>query len=140
MVVGVFCEQMVAVFGTPAAVQTDNGTEFEGEFAAYYTAVGIQCKHSCPYTSHSQGVVERLHHIVESMLWRCLVTGDFSTLPCLLVDIPLAINATYGRSIGCPPYLVMFDTPAPTSPALAALPDPTRGLHGSIGQLTETEI
>ena len=67
-VVSVFCEWVVVVFGTPAAVQTDNGAEFKGEFAAYSTAVGIRCKHSCPYTSHSQGVVERLHCTVESML------------------------------------------------------------------------
>ena len=53
------------------------------------------------------------------------MTGDISTLPRLTADIQLAINVTYARSIGCPPYLVMFGTPAPTAPVLAALPDPT---------------
>ena len=124
-VANVFRKWVVAVFGTPAAVRTDNGAEFKGEFAAYCAAAGIRCKRSCPYTSHSQGVVERLHRTVESMLRQCLVTGDISTLPRLTADIQLAINVTYARSIGCPPYLVMFGTPAPTAPALAALPDPT---------------
>ena len=68
-VANVFREQVVAVFGTPAAVWMDNGAKFKGEFAAYCTAAGIRCKRSCPYTSHSQGVVERLHRTVESMLW-----------------------------------------------------------------------
>ena len=70
-------------------------------------------------------MVERLHCTVESMLRQCLVTGDISTLPRLTADIQLAINVTYARSIGCPPYLVMFGMPAPTTPVLAALPDPT---------------
>ena len=67
-VASMFCEWVVAVFGTPAAVWTDNGAEVKGEFAAYCAVVGIRCKRSCPYTSHSQGVVECLHRTVKSMI------------------------------------------------------------------------
>lgn len=40
----------------------------------------------------------------------------------LIPDIQLAINTTYARSIGCPPYLVMFGT---TPPSPKHVPDPT---------------
>jgi hypothetical protein len=47
-----------------------------------------------------------------------------ATWPDLLQDIQLAINTTHSKSIGCPPYLVMFGTTPPT-PHLGSLPDPS---------------
>lgn len=109
---------MVAVFGTPQAVRHDNGTEFRGAFTTYCTSLGIKQQRSSPYTSHSNGQVERLHRTIEDLLRRCLITLDARHLPRLVLDVQLAINTTYARSIGCPPYLVMFGAPAPDLPAL----------------------
>lgn len=33
----------------------------------------------------------------------------------LLPDVQLAINTTYAKSIGCPPYMVMFGSTPPTA-------------------------
>ena len=115
----------MAVFGTPQAVRHDNGTEFRGAFAAYCTAVGIWQQRTSPYTSHANGQAERLHRTVEDLLRRCLVTLEGKHLPRLVADIQLAVNTTYARSIGCPPFLVMFGTTPPDAPALQTLPDPT---------------
>ncbi len=54
---------------------------------------------------------------------RCLITLPPSTWPTLLPEVQLALNTTYARSIGCPPYLVMFGSTPPNSPYVD-LPDP----------------
>ena len=47
--------RLVAVFGKPAAIRCDNGSEFKGDFAIYCQARGIQRIHTSPYASHSNG-------------------------------------------------------------------------------------
>ncbi len=116
--------QLVTVFGQPAAIRCDNGSEFKGDFAAYCEGRGIKRITTSPYTSHSNGQVERMHHVVQQLLRRCLVTLPPATWIDLLPDVQLAINTTHSKSIGCPPYLVMFGTTPPT-PAYGSLPDPT---------------
>ena len=113
---------LFATFGTPAHVRTDNGKEFAGATAALFAAHKVRHHHTSPYTSHSNGQVERLHRTVESLLRRCLVSAPHTTWEQLVPDVQLAINTTYARSIGCPPYLVMFGT---TPPNQNALPDPS---------------
>ena len=54
-------EKVFQAFGVPARVRTDNGTEFKGEFSGLCEALGVKQVRSSPYTSHSNGQVERLH-------------------------------------------------------------------------------
>ena len=70
---------LFATFGTPAHVRTDNGKEFAGATAALFAAHNVRHHHTSPYTSHSNGQVERLHRTVESLLRRCLVSAPHST-------------------------------------------------------------
>ena len=121
-VANVLKNDVIAVFGTPAVVRTDNGTEFAGATSALLSAYRIRHHHTSPYTSHSNGQVERLHRTVETLLKRCLVTLPHQYWQRLLPDIQLAINTTYARSVGCPPYLIMFGT---TPPHPSHIPDPT---------------
>ena len=57
-------EKVFQVFGNPAKVRTDNGTEFKGEFEALCIALKVKHVRSAPYTSHSNGQVERLHRTI----------------------------------------------------------------------------
>lgn len=116
--------RLVSVFGKPTAIRCDNGSEFKGAFAAYCEAREIRRIHTSPYTSHSNGQVERMHHVVQQLLRRCLVTLPPASWVDLLPDVQLAINVTHSKSIGCPPYLVMFGTTPPTA-SNGSLPDPT---------------
>lgn len=59
------------------------------------------------------------------MLRRCLVTLEPEAWPSLIPDIQLAINSTYSKSIGCPPFLVMFGS-LPTTQQFNHVPDPTQ--------------
>ena len=112
------------VFGHPAVLRSDNGPEFRGAVDALCDTYSVKHRRTAPYTSHSNGVVERLHRTVEDLLRRCLITLDAAHWPTLLPDLQLTINTTYQRSIGCPPYLLMFGAPPPSA-AHAQLPDPT---------------
>jgi transposase InsO family protein len=48
-------EKVFQVFGNPARVRTDNGTEFKGDFDALCEATRVKHVCSSPYTSHSNG-------------------------------------------------------------------------------------
>lgn len=105
-------------------MRSDNGAEFKGAVDDLCAIYGVKRKRTAPYTSHSNGMVERLHRTVEDLMRRCLVTLDPKHWTTLLPDLQLTINCTFQRSIGCPPYLLMFGTPPPAA-AHAQLPDPT---------------
>ena len=115
--------KVFAAFGWPAAVRSDNGTEFRGEFDMLCTAHNIKHKRTSPYTSHSNSAVERLHRTIEDLLRRCLVTLPHAAWPTLIPELQLTINTTYARSVGCAPYLIMFSATPPTH--IHHLPDPT---------------
>ena len=117
-------EKVFQVFGAPLRVRTDNGTEFKGAFDALCAATSVKHVHSSPYTSHSNGQVERLHRTIQELARRCLVTLPPSAYATVLRELQLTINTTYARSIGCAPYIIMFGT-SPPHHAHTALPDPT---------------
>lgn len=105
-------------------MRTDNGTEFKGDFEILCMALKVKHVRSAPYTSHSNGQVERLHRTIQDLTKRCLVTLPSSAYRTVLREIQLTINTTYARSIGCAPYLLMFGT-SPPSDMATAIPDPT---------------
>lgn len=116
--------RLFTVFGPPAALRSDNGTEFKGAVSALCQTYGTKQHFTSPYTSHSNGQVERLNRTVEDLIRRPMVTMPPDTWHYMLPDVQLAINTTYAKSIGCPPYLVMFGS-TPPSQAFDHIPDPT---------------
>lgn len=117
-------QRLFSVFGAPHTLRCDNGTAFKGEVQLMCTAKGVRLARSSPYTSHSNGQVERLHHTIEELLRRALITVDATAWPTLMPEVQLAINCTYAKSIGCPPYLVMFGS-TPPDQLSSLMPDPT---------------
>lgn len=113
------------MFGNPLKVRTDNGTEFKGEFDALCEGTKVKHVRSSPYTSHSNGQVERLHRVIEELASRCLATMPSSAYQTVLRELQLTINTTYACSIGCAPYILMFGTTPPSATA-DTLPDPTQ--------------
>jgi transposase InsO family protein len=80
-------EKIFQLFGNPSRVRTDNGTEFRGAFDALCAAHNVKHVRSSPYTSHSNGQVERLHRTVEDLTKRCLVTLPASAYRTVLREI-----------------------------------------------------
>ena len=81
--------------------------------------------------------MERLHRTVESLLRRCLVSTPHAAWEALVPDAQLAINTTSARSIGCPPYLIMFGTTPPTS---TSIPDPTTTTIATYARAIQRQI
>lgn len=75
---------LFGTFGPPAIVRSDNGTEFKGAVADLCAARGVLQARTMPYTSHSNGMVERLHRTLETLLRRCMVTAPASSWSTLL--------------------------------------------------------
>ena len=80
-------EKIFQLFGNPSRVRTDNGTKFQGAFDALCAAHQVKHVRSSPYTSHSNGQVERLHRTVEDLTKRCLVTLPASAYRTVLREI-----------------------------------------------------
>lgn len=80
-------QALIGPFGTPKVFRTDNGTEFAGAVTTLCTTHRITHKRSSPYTSHSNGQVERLHRTVETLLRRALVSLPHERWPDLVPDI-----------------------------------------------------
>ena len=54
----------------PRAVLCDNGSEFQGAFAAHLAENNIALYHGTPYNSETQGLIERLHRSLKGGLER----------------------------------------------------------------------
>ncbi len=80
-------ERLFTVFGAPAALRVDNGTAFKGAVLSLCAARGTKVITTSPYTSHSNGQVERLNRSVEDLLRRCLITLPPPTWPTLLPEV-----------------------------------------------------
>ena len=50
------------------AVQTDNGSEFKGNFLKYLEKKNIPLKHGAPYKPTSQGAVQRFNQTIQKQL------------------------------------------------------------------------
>ena len=61
--------RLIAVFGTPTVIITDNGGEFSSHaFANFCTSLGITHKRTTPYHPQANGAAERVHRIIKSAL------------------------------------------------------------------------
>ena len=67
-----FLADLIACFGIMRVVRVDNGTEFEGEFAALCALYDVQRDVQLPYHSRGNGQVERTNRSVQSLLRRML--------------------------------------------------------------------
>ena len=68
-----FLWRIIATFGVPIQVRTDNGPEFGGDFHALCLAYKIEHRQGPPYHSRGNGQVERSNRSVESLLRRALL-------------------------------------------------------------------
>ena len=65
-----FIQEAMKYFGFRISkVQTDNGSEFMGEFDKYLKEIGIEHYYSYPRTPKTNGNVERVIRTIEEELW-----------------------------------------------------------------------
>ena len=82
-----FHTAIVSVFGTPALVRTDQGSEFKGDFAAFCSEADITHVVIPTESPWSNGVAERLVRSVKSFLKHLAVTEGEGDWPSMLPNI-----------------------------------------------------
>ena len=68
-VINAIKHRLIAVFGTPTVIITDNGGEFVSHaFTQFCSSLGITHKLTTPYHPQANGAAERVHRIIKSAL------------------------------------------------------------------------
>ncbi|KAL0239651.1 hypothetical protein GEMRC1_009759 [Eukaryota sp. GEM-RC1] len=101
---------VIAIFGIPFCIHSDNGTEFANAiFEAICNLLAIEVSRSIPHFSQSNGLVERRHRDVLQSLRRLLVDfNDYNNWSTYIPTVQLQINATNSSVTGHSPYELMF--------------------------------
>ena len=107
-VIDAFTHGLIATFGIPQSVTTDNGSQFQSAiWQQLMQTWGIQSHFTTPYHPQSNGLVERFHWRLKEAL-NALVTEEsdkwYWKLPCVL----LAIRTTMKPDINASPADLVF--------------------------------
>ena len=107
-VVDAFAHGLIASFGIPESVTTDNGSQFTSSvWQQLLNTWGIRAHFTTPYHPQSNGLVERFHRRLKEAL-NALANDEpeqwFWRLPCAL----LAIRTTIKPDIGASPADLVF--------------------------------
>ena len=95
-------------FGLPKRIQSDNGSNFTSKhFKEWVRTFGIEHKTSTPYHPESQGVVERFHQTLKSIL-RKLCNGNDKIWDDNLPFALFAIRAAPSETLGMSPFELVF--------------------------------
>ena len=107
-VIDAFAHGLIASFGIPESVTTDNGSQFTSSvWQQLLNTWGIKAHFTTPYHPQSNGLVERFHRRLKEAL-NALANDEpeqwFWRLPCAL----LAIRTTIKPDIGASPSDLVF--------------------------------
>lgn len=94
-------EDIIARYGTPANVRVDAGTEFEGDFAALCSQLGIVRRRISTLHPRANGLVERYNREVKSGIRRVAEAADarwFEVLPDVILALRMLPVASTGHS------------------------------------------
>ena len=101
---GIITSKLTDIFsrvGLPGVVVTDNGAQFTSkQFERYCMDHGIKQVRSAPYNPQSNGIVERMHRTLKTMIIKCLDSrGNWAELvPMVLYFMRLTPSSSSGFS------------------------------------------
>lgn len=100
---GFFC-----VYGFPARIHTDQGTNFESNLIKELMEVaGVQKSHTTPYHPMGNGGTERFNRTLGNMI-RSLPPRAKHRWPQMIQTLTFAYNCTAHETTGFPPFYLMF--------------------------------
>lgn len=127
-----FMEHIVARYGPPSVLVSDNGGEFVSTpFRKWLAEAGIEHRLTNPYTPQTNGMVERFNGTIQSLLLR-LTGGDPKKWSTYLPDALYAYRITAGPCKNLSPYEMVFGQRPrlPRAPVSAELPgERLRNVH-----------
>ena len=105
----VFTRHVLSIWGSPAEVLTDQGSEFKGEFDELLSSLHIDHRQTQSYSPQGNGAAERVVQIVKSALSKLQTINDIrATWDNELWKLALAYNSTPQESTQIQPFVLMF--------------------------------
>ena len=117
-----FLTNWVAIFDAPAAILSDNGTQYKSALFEEML-VNHKIKHKCTTTYHpaGNGMAERLNRTIQGAIAK--LTDDVSDWDSFLSSACLAHNTTVSSTTGFTPFVAMLGRDAPTLVSPTTAPD-----------------
>ena len=107
-VANIVATEVVARFGVPSAIHSDQGKQFEGKvFTEMCRVLNIKKTRTTPYHPKSDGMVERFNKTLLSML-RTLVDENQTYWDELFPFVLMAYRSVEQETTGCSPNYLMF--------------------------------
>jgi transposase InsO family protein len=107
-VADIVAKEVIARFGVPSAIHSDQGKQFEGKvFTEMCKVLNIKKTRTTPYHPQSDGMVERFNKTLLSML-RTLVDENQKDWDELLPFVLMAYRSVEQETTGCSPNYLMF--------------------------------
>jgi len=101
-------ESVLCHWGSVAVVMTDQGTEWQGEFASLLARERVRHVKSGPRCPAQNGQVERFMGIMRSSLVRLCQEGVEANWDLYIHQVALSYRAARQRSTGCSPALLLY--------------------------------
>jgi hypothetical protein len=121
VVCNIIMEKIVAPFGCPIAILSDQGRQFEGKiFTQLCDMLEIEKKRTVSYHPQTNGKNERIHRTLNNMFRSLPKDGTWERYLPLLT---LTYNSAPGASTGMSPYKILFGR-NPYMPCDLILPEP----------------
>ena len=100
----VFMRRVVAEYGTPQFLLSDNGTQFTGDdFRNLCKRMGIQKTYTLPYSAWANGRNERSHAVIIASLKQLVSDYGADNWAMYLAMVVMIYNNTFSASIGDTP-------------------------------------
>jgi hypothetical protein len=111
-VANAFLSNVLARFSAPAEVVTDNGTEFQGAFAALLEQCFIDHRHTSPNHPQANGAAERVVQVCKRALRKyCAFHNSADTWDLALPWVLLGYRCSPQASTGKSPFELMYGAP-----------------------------
>ena len=104
-----FTRHVLSIWGSPAEVLTDQGSEFRAEFDELLHKLHIDHRHTQAYSPQGNGAAERVVQTVKSALSKLQSISDIKdSWDVELWKLALAYNSTPQESTQLQPFVLMF--------------------------------
>ena len=122
-VAAAFKERVLARFGRPVEVTTDNGAENKAEFHQLCGELGIDHRLITPGHPEANGMAERIVGVMKKALRKYVLTQGVSAWPSKLPTIEFGYRTTPQRATGFSPYFLLYGRHPTYPPQAQALLD-----------------
>ena len=122
-VTAAFRERILARFGRPVEVCTDNGSEYQAEFHQLCVDHGIDHRTITAGHPEANGMAERLVQVMKKALRKYVLQEGTANWPRHLPTIEFGYRTTPQRSTGFSPYFLIYGRHPSYPPQLRAMLD-----------------